>query len=129
MSDIEKGIDAIIKAKIAEALAGTEDGRTMFESLVDAALTNVIEVPNLTGYGKRRVSFLENAVDLGIQHAVERAMREVLAEHADTIKEQVRTAAAPHIDKMTASIVDAMVGDDWRVQMQVKIPRDRSDDK
>ena len=128
MSDIEKGIDAIIKAKIAEALAGSEDGRTMFESLVDAALTNVIEVPNLPGHGKRRVSFLENAVDLGIQRAVERAMREVLAEHADTIKEQVRTAAAPHIDKMTASIVDAMVGDDWRVQMQVKIPRERSDD-
>lgn len=128
MSDIEKGIDAIIKAKIAEALAGADSGQTMMEKLVDAALTNTIEVRDSSGYGKRRVQFLEHQIDLGIQHAVERAMREVLAEHHDTIKESVRKAATPHIDKMTASIVDAMVGDDWRVNMQVKIPRERSDD-
>lgn len=128
MSDIEKGIDAIIKAKIAEALAGTSEGRTMFESLVDAALTNTIEVQSANGYSKRRVQFLEHRIDLGIQSAVEHALRDVLAEHHDTIKESVRKAATPHIDKMTASIVDAMVGDDWRVNMQVKIPRERSDD-
>lgn len=128
MSDIEKGIDAIIKAKIAEALTGAPEGGTLIERLVDAALKNEIEVPRRGGYGTARVSFVEHQIDVGIQVAVERAMREVIAEHADTIKEQVRTAATPHIDKMTASMIDAIVGDDWRVQMQVKIPRDRSDD-
>lgn len=120
MSDLTEAVDTIIKAKVAEALAG--EGNTLIEKLVAAALSQEIEIGGT--YNRKKVSFLDNEVTNGVERHVAKAINEILDENKERIKAAVRAKMEPALDHFSASIVDAFSSDDWRANLVVRVHRE-----
>jgi len=126
--EINDAVTAIIKAKVAEALVGGEGG--IIERLVSASLDKQIEVPDPERgyYAKKKIAFLDHVLAESIQNAAARAVRDIVAERFDEIKELIKQSMEPKIEKLSTAIVERFAReDDWAMGLNLKF-KTSSDD-
>ena len=115
MSQTDKALAAAIKevanAQVAEALGGDVLGK-MVKAIIDHRDSS---------YRSDNKTMLEKFVDEGVRRMVEDAVRDYLTEHRESIKASVSTALAARADAMAATVTEALLNDDWRADLSVKI--------
>lgn len=99
---VTKAVSAKIDAAVLAALS-SDDGMARY---VTAALQQQVEVPDGSGYGKKRVPFLHNIVTKAIQDATVTALNESVDELRPLLVEQVRKELRRQLPQLTDSLVE-----------------------
>lgn len=109
-TDIDAAVEAVAKAKVAEALGGDVIGKI------------VTEVMNHKdrSYGANRA---ETQFDAIVRDCVLVALRRAVEARLDgeEVKRQIADCAEVAVKEMATRVVDAFAGDDWRAQLDIHL--------
>jgi hypothetical protein len=109
--DLNTVITAAISAKVDAAVLAALSGDEVFGRYITAALQQQVEVPDGSGYNKKRVPFISDLIRRAVQQHVEKAVQALLVEEQEMLTAHIRKALraqAPQIaDQMMNNVVDA----------------------
>lgn len=103
--DLNDIVTKAVSAKIDAAVLAALSGNDTMGRYITAALQRQIEVPDGSGYGKKREPFLHNVVSTAIQKAAVDALHGVVDEMRPQLIEQVRKELRRQLPALTEALV------------------------
>lgn len=121
---ISKAIETKIEAAVVAAL-GSDD---LMGRWVTAALQQVIEIPDGTGYGKKRVPFLTHIIQQTLQKAVNAAVKAHIVNEAEFIQglvaKEMRRASNDIAAQFVAQLTEKTIKSTYGLEVQLRFPRE-----
>lgn len=105
-TDLNQIITAAVQTRIEAQIASAFTNDGTFETFVIAALQQQIEIPDGTGYGKKRVPFLNHLIQSAVRDAAKLAVQKYMTAHT----EELARAVERELSKRTDDIARQMVG-------------------
>lgn len=118
---ITSAVLARVEAQIAAAF--TADGT--FEAYVISALQQVIEIPDGTGYGKKRVPFLNHLIQEAVRKSARLAVERYMTEHTEQLARAVERELTNRTDDIAKQMVEQVATkakETYGVQVSLRWP-------
>lgn len=119
---LDEALDTVIRMSVIQAFEASGEGKSMIEMLVDKALDSTVEVRD--GYSKKDIPFIEYHTTYATKQMCEKVISKILEEQREEIEGKIREAAIASVTNLSTDIVNGIIGDDWRADLNVRFGKD-----